>query len=419
MRAKLITCGLLGATVFVSCHPGTRDTLCGIVFAAAEPGQVGARGHADLACTQCHQSWNGLARQVDAGVARRDMEQACLQCHAAREVPHARDTSAGGCVECHGEHQAAALYKTDQTPHLISAASCASARCHNEPQRETGAGPAGWPKAAEYTIWITKDKHAKAYETLLSDRSKQIVKRLGGAGSAHKDQQCLNCHVYPSLDEEAQKTYYFADGVSCEVCHGPAQKWLAVHFKNEWKRKSQTEKAEYGFGETKAIGPRAAGCAVCHVGKQAMEVDHELIAAGHPALTGYKFEDYMAKMPRHWGPAGQPNEKDQAAGRRATAQAMLELLESRIVQRQGQADFAEYACAACHHDLGNKDYQLQTGPGTGRKLGVLPWVNRFDGILPRERTRGLHEIMEREPWAGVAKKRREIEALQKMLDATP
>src|SRR5438445_6397707 len=54
---------------------------------------------------------------------------------------------------------------------LQGVSSCAAMACHNN---AAAPGVSG----AEYTTWIDKDKHARAYEVLFSNRSRHIEKNL-------------------------------------------------------------------------------------------------------------------------------------------------------------------------------------------------------------------------------------------------
>src|SRR5207249_1322642 len=101
--------------------------------------------------------------------------------------------------------------------------SCAAAACHH------GNEPAG-SKGSEYTTWINKDPHARAYEVLFNDSSRQIIEQLGQTKPAHLNSVCLNCHVQPDsqalVTEDREVRRLLGDGVGCEACHGPADKWL-------------------------------------------------------------------------------------------------------------------------------------------------------------------------------------------------
>src|SRR5690606_13254844 len=86
------------------------------------------------------------------------------------------------------------------------------------------------------------------------------------------------------------------EGVSCEACHGPASGWLQEHLREDWSSgNSMRDNHDYVA--------RLEGCVRCHVGSRRADgvirdVNHDLIAAGHPAL---RFEPWAAlrRLPRH------------------------------------------------------------------------------------------------------------------------
>jgi hypothetical protein len=108
--------------------------------------------------------------------------------------------------------------------------------------------------------------------------------------------------------------------------------------------------------DTRNLVKRAEKCVSCHVGDEIRNVDHELIAAGHPDLV-FDFETYTAMMPPHWRPAP----TDGVGGRAWTVGQVVALRESlqrlarRTQQRAATAwpEFAEFECFACHHDVNN------------------------------------------------------------------
>jgi hypothetical protein len=137
----------------------------------------------------------------------------------------------------------------------------------------------------------------------------------------------------------------------------------------------------------KDLGQRAQVCATCHVGGANAEVNHDLIAAGHPPLR-FEFAAYLARMPRH-GPADADRRRYPdfearawAVGQLVSARTDLELL---AVQAQSTEkawpEFAEYDCFACHHDLGRAGRQRPPGLGV-RTLGAAPWGNWYYSMLP-------------------------------------
>src|SRR5262249_31772484 len=116
--------------------------------------------------------------------------------------------------------------------------SCASMACHH------GGGEPGQERS-EYTTWSNRDPHARAYAVLSEATAQQIVQKLDGpkARPATGNLLCLNCHVQPGLEalpSSATKgsgppRLVLADGVGCENCHGPAEKWLQAHYREDWK----------------------------------------------------------------------------------------------------------------------------------------------------------------------------------------
>ena len=75
------------------------------------------------------------------------------------------------------------------------------------------------------------------------------------------------------------------DGVNCESCHGPAQLWLAEHTQYGWNNRPPLEKERLGMRPTRELPERAAVCVGCHVGPPGRDMNHDLIAAGHPRLN--------------------------------------------------------------------------------------------------------------------------------------
>src|SRR5437763_2515954 len=95
--------------------------------------------------------------------------------------------------------------------------SCAAAGCHN------ANGPAG-SEGSEYSTWAGRDKHARAYEVLREPRSVEMVRKLGWGKKAHEEDRCLVCHS-TSDAHGGLPADILADGVGCEACHGPSEKW--------------------------------------------------------------------------------------------------------------------------------------------------------------------------------------------------
>jgi Cytochrome c554 and c-prime len=288
----------------------------------------------------------------------------------------------------------AALAAGPSGKELRGAGSCAAAACHN------GNGRMG-EKGSEYTTWVLHDPHSHAYEVLFSNRSKQIEKNRilpDGCKEIHPtaDPLCLNCHVQPGIVPLVNggeklprcKTFSLADGVSCEACHGAAGGWLAQHHTNSWLSSNDMRpKAAAGMTATKDLRVRAEVCVACHVGKGDIEVNHDLIAAGHPRLY-FEYAAYHAKLPKHWSEEkdmkGRPDIEARAwaIGQAVSAKAALELLAYRAEPKNMMPwpEFAEYDCFACHHDLKAQSWRQARGYGSATP-GALPWGTWYFSML--------------------------------------
>lgn len=245
---------------------------------------------------------------------------------------------------------------------------CAAAACHN------AGGHDGRP-GNEYTTWA-KDPHAKAYSVLLNEQSLNISRNLHRATPANKDALCLACHATPAPSDDPGAV---ASGVGCESCHGPARDWRAIHFQAGWKSLSTAEKAKYGMADTKDLVARAQKCVECHVGTPNQEVNHDLIAAGHPRLA-FEYAGYLGAYPhKHWLREQEPHgaEFESRAweiGQLVSARAAAELLRSRAEKASVWPELAEYGCFGCHHDLKeDANAWRKTRRFADLAAGSLPW----------------------------------------------
>lgn len=268
---------------------------------------------------------------------------------------------------------------------FVGAGSCSASACH--------ANPVHGQTGSEFSTWATSDPHAKAYEVLFDARSVRIQKNLGTSTKAHEDRRCLKCHVGPEFDDHVEKQvpYFRTDGVSCETCHGAAGPWLTTHYATSWREKTPAQKRSAGMKDTHSILGRARLCATCHVGAPEMEVDHDLIAAGHPRLN-FEFAAFHAALPRHWSDAGQRDFEYRAwqTGQLVTAQAGLALLADRAAdERKPWPEFAEHDCAACHHNL----HAINPRPQRPGKLGLVPWSAWNLAMTPSDAVADLRSEM--------------------------
>jgi hypothetical protein len=313
----------------------------------------------------------------------------------------------------------------------VGMAGCMAAACHGAPAEAvlTGSADKGeyWP--ASGSGWAAADPHTAAY-SLLTDQPRHPVKVTaaqimakyrpaeGGRppAKATEDARCLACHTNPALASDgpapAEVVALREQGVSCEACHGNAGQWLQPH--TAWTKAGDRTGPyrETGLVPLFDLGERALNCAACHVGAPAADglpvrdMNHDMIAAGHPRLD-FDFAEYQRRLPRHWqekdrvgikpGERPRPRETNEAqvwyVGRVAHAEAACRLLEDRA-RRAGADDprspwpeFAEFNCAACHHNLRvpttahegsgplreSDDWRKDDAHLSGRPLGSTPW----------------------------------------------
>lgn len=295
---------------------------------------------------------------------------------------------------------------------FLGARSCAASGCHGSLDPDPRFTLS---RRNEFIFWLDKDPHARAARTLANATSEQILRRLHilDEQGAVRDQaalaNCYGCHNPQPAAKRQYDTFFTRDGVSCEMCHGAAEKWIGPHVSAEWPQmKEQGSAAALGFLDTEDTLVRAQTCAQCHVGSSGREVNHDLIAAGHPALK-FELTAYHDMLPKHWrdGEARQQNPDLElelwSAGQVASIETALKLLNSRAQRASDQSpgavwpEFAEYDCYACHHDLAHPSWRQKAAPG-GSPLGMAAWGGWYFGLLTaadRETLRPLMAEMQR------------------------
>lgn len=242
----------------------------------------------------------------------------------------------------------------------LGVASCATVSCHGGPL----AGNHDVQSFAA-TIWASHDRHARGYEVLHSERSQRMAKLLG-IGPPHRAQQCLVCHSVQDMAADRLPSEVLADGVGCAACHGDATHWQQVHMLPEWKHVSREERTALGYRDLSTPLARVETCVRCHVGDATHEVNHDMIAAGHPRLF-FEFAAYQRLEPRHWSPQGKAESspdftaRSWSVGQAVTLAAVADLLADRVQRARDAADsghpqrwpeFAEFDCYSCHRSLG-------------------------------------------------------------------
>jgi hypothetical protein len=238
---------------------------------------------------------------------------------------------------------------------------------------------------------VTGDPHSAAYRVLFNDDSQRIARNLK-IGKAHEAAVCLACHAV-----DADKIYHgevipgraHAEGVACDGCHGPSGAWLSAHYQPWWKTLSEQEKtARFGFAPTKNLVSRTLICAGCHVGQPGRDVNHDLIAAGHPRLTfEYTKYHYNPHYNKHWTePALNPVFELRAwyIGQVTALRATVNLLAHRAQQAKTDPwpELSEWSCYSCHQGL-DPDFLRSTAGARlkGRPAGVPGWQVWYSALI--------------------------------------
>jgi len=291
----------------------------------------------------------------------------------------------------------------------LCSSSCSTSNCHGS---FTANSDADAIRGDEYFVWL-KDPHAKAYQTLFDARSKAIFERLAAADAdlhplesqsdrfERHQKTCLPCHMTNNQSLLSNQTLHHresqgAEGVSCGSCHRGDQEWLHGHYRSNLKLQRSDSDGISATTEVKR-------CVSCHIGGNGADVNHDLIAAGHPPLR-FEYVWFKSRLPKHWRPdrrSARLIAKDQRAdhqtseatpnatqtwliGQLVSAIAALELLESRAEAATQEAtwpELAEFNCSACHHDLkGNSWRQARhlsdlAAARTRKPYLAIPWGN--------------------------------------------
>jgi hypothetical protein len=228
------------------------------------------------------------------------------------------------------------------TPKYVGPGSCAASACHGGIQPRSVSSVL----QNEYSTWVVRDAHFKAYRNLDSPIA-QRMGRLLGIDNVAASPKCLACHSLSVAPEQKARDFDL-EGVSCESCHGPASAWLVPHT----LKGATTEKSvALGMFDIRDPANRSEKCLSCHLGTAEHDVDHRMIAAGHPDLV-FELDSYSAIEPAHWKPAADPYHGVRlwAVGQAIQLRESLKKL-ARHTQGGSWPEFSDYDCFSCHHSL--------------------------------------------------------------------
>lgn len=261
----------------------------------------------------------------------------------------------------------------------LGPATCASSACHGRVSPESNANV----RLDEYRVWSREDRHARAYQTLLSDASKAIARRLG-IGEAHEAKVCLDCHADNVPEAQRGEKFQLSDGVGCEACHGGSEAWLASHAEAGATHADNLDKGLYPLSD---VGQRAELCLSCHYGNSEKFAGHDMMAAGHPRLS-FELVAFTANQPAHFDfdedyerrKRPQPPIRLWIEGLAHAVKAQTALLRSERVHRGGLfPELAVFDCHACHHPMDDRR-NAQTAVHAGLGQGAVR-VNDSSALL--------------------------------------
>ena len=191
----------------------------------------------------------------------------------------------------------------------------------------------------------------------------------------YQEKVCLDCHstnvpaqlITGRLDAE--------DGVQCEACHGPASGWRAQHTDKGW---THQQSVAQGMIDLHDIRVRAHVCESCHLGSAEKEVDHELIASGHPLLA-FELDNYSESMPAHWHPNDTHGVPAWAIGQ---AMAFRDSMNNLARHARGEKwpEFSDMSCMNCHHALEPSSVWRQER-GWPERAGLPAWSPQRWAVL--------------------------------------
>jgi hypothetical protein len=257
----------------------------------------------------------------------------------------------------------------------LGSTSCASSGCHGSTQ------PLNATKVLqnEYYTWLNSDRHAQAYNVLFNERSARIAKNMRLKKRAYEEKACLDCHTSNIPAQQIAGNIDLEDGVQCEVCHGPASGWRAEHTEEGWTHEQSVAR---GMIDLRDLAVRGHTCHRCHLGSVDKEVDHELIASGHPILA-FELDNYTESMPPHWILKYEGGRDTHGVRAWAVGQVMKFRDSLRNLARHARGDewpeFSDMSCYNCHHDL--KGSEWRQVHGWPDRAGLPTWSPQHWAML--------------------------------------
>jgi hypothetical protein len=255
----------------------------------------------------------------------------------------------------------------DESPHRsLGVGSCAASTCHGAAEPWKGSSVL----QTEYHSWRRSDKHARAYTVLLNARSRAIAEKLGLKEPAHRSAVCLDCHAHNVPGARRDQAFVLADGVGCESCHGPAERWIGPHVESGAKHAANVAA---GLFQTADVTQRAQLCLSCHFGNARKFVSHRMMGAGHPRLS-FELDTFSRLMPAHFSidadwlrrKGAWDGVSSWAVGQAVAVRELLKILLDPARGRDGLfPELVLFDCHACHQPMANRRNKGRSPAGPG------------------------------------------------------
>ena len=276
------------------------------------------------------------------------------------------------CLAAPALAQVALPYHSADTS--VGVVNCANSLCHGSISE--------WKDSDvlqnEYVTWSRLDKHARAYQILLDERSRKIASKFGLRTPAHESKVCLDCHAHNVPAAQRGERFKLSDGVTCEACHGPAGRWLATHVE---PGATHATNVAHGLYPAESSRERAQLCLSCHWGNADKFVNHRMMAAGHPRLS-FELDTFSSIEPAHVRIDRDYQQRKQvwdgvktwAIGQALAVSQMMDLLADPKRGRDGLfPELVLFDCHACHHPMSERRWRPKPafGPGPGPGLARI------------------------------------------------
>ena len=248
----------------------------------------------------------------------------------------------------------------------LGVVNCANSLCHGSVQV--------WKDSNvlqnEYVTWSRVDKHARAYKILFNETSQRIARNLGLKEAAHEAKICLDCHTHNIPQAQRGERFKLSDGVSCEACHGPGERWLEKHVEEGASHDANLKAGLYPLSDPLQ---RARLCLSCHFGTGDKFVTHRIMGAGHPRMS-FELDTFTTVSPAHFKVDSDWEKRKRlwdgvkvwALGQALAVSEQLAALTDAKRGRDGLfPELVLFDCHACHHPMSERKWTPRLGIGPG------------------------------------------------------